>query len=146
VKFCKQKYKHCFVACCAALLDQTTENDQIAIVAKFPLDLQQGLADEGVVKTTIEAANVVKGLGLANNPGHLSTSSGAYDAVADSLWANPQLAGKCFIFTTHPSNHCIAVKDINVGDLVVMDPSTNDFTTMSRAEFVASKPSLYILS
>jgi hypothetical protein len=65
MKFCRQKFKHCFVACCASILGKDTNADQEAIVAQFPKELQQGKEDEGVAKSLEDVYAVVQGLGIS---------------------------------------------------------------------------------
>ena len=44
--FCHQRTKHyCFVACCASLLDESTDAFQESIVNRFPDDLRKSFDD-----------------------------------------------------------------------------------------------------
>jgi hypothetical protein len=63
--FCHQKTRHyCFVACCASLLNESTDAFQESIVDRFRADLGKGTATEGVPTSEKAPGNVLVGLAL----------------------------------------------------------------------------------
>jgi ABC-type bacteriocin/lantibiotic exporter with double-glycine peptidase domain len=143
--FCHQKYKHCFVACCASALNQSSISEQEAIVARFPVELQKGTVDEGVPKTSREVFSVVIGLNLSANPGIIVSTEATFRSITEFLKAHRQHGERMMILTKHPTNHCIRVKEINDDRISVMDPEANDFTQMTWQEFEAKQPAILLL-
>jgi hypothetical protein len=143
--FCHQKFKHCFVASCASVLGQSTIADQEAIVARFPVELQKGTADEGVPKTSKEVFAVLLGLGLSANPSLVISTGTSFGGITQFLKDNRPHAERMMIFTRHPTNHCIRIKEIADGEIVVMNPEKHDFSPMTWQEFEDSQPTILLL-
>lgn len=141
----RQKFKHCFVACCASALEQNIIADQEAIVARFPTELQNGTPDEGVPNTSKEVFVVVIGLGLSLNPNILFSTGSSYSGVTDFLRANRQHAERMMIFTKHPTNHCLRIREIRDDGLTIMNPELHDFSPMTWQEFEATLPAILLL-
>lgn len=145
--FCSQKPNHCFVACCASLLGKADIAAQESIVAQFPKELRKGTAGEGVPEKDTDTKTVVEGLGLSKDAKHVGTSAGNYFELSELLKKNKGFGEKILIFTTSPTNHCIAIKEIHDDKLIVMDPENKkkNFSELTFAEFEAYKPTLFIL-
>lgn len=142
VVFVRQKFKHCFVACCASMLGRSDIECQLEIVRQFPLELQLGDEDEGVPKDLSDAIHIIKKLGISSNPACYENPSPPFE---DQLKANTQLEEKVFILTRYPSNHCIGIKKIFPDCLLVMDPEYFHYRTMTWKEFNESDPRLLVL-
>jgi hypothetical protein len=143
--FTHQKFKHCFVACCASFLGKNSVADQESIVAQFPVALQRGTEDEGVAKTSREVYCVIMGLGLSVNPGLVFATTNSYAGITQFLKSQKTQAQKMMFFTKHPTNHSIRIKDVTEEGIIVMDPAQFDFTSMTWAEFEATKPTILCL-
>jgi hypothetical protein len=143
--FCHQKFKHCFVACCASLLGQSSIADQEAIIAKLPVELQKGKADEGVPNTSREVFSVVCGLGLTTNRYLLVSTGASYGGITQFLKDNKTQAQKMMVFTKHPTNHCMRIKEIFDDKIVVMNPEEFDYTLMTWPVFEATQPTILLL-
>lgn len=141
----RQKHKHCFVACCASVLGQSSIADQEAIVSRFPTELQKGTANEGVPNTSKEVFAVIVGLGISLNPSLLVSTGSSYSGIADFLRANRQHAERMMIFTKHPTNHCLRIREIRDDGLTIMNPELHDFSPMSWQEFEATLPAILLL-
>ena len=143
--FCHQKFKHCFVACCASMLGQSSIIDQEFIVTRFATELQKGMPDEGVPNTSKEVFAVVVGLGLSLSPSVLISTGDSYSEVTQFLKNNRRHAQRMMIFTKHPTNHCLRIKTISDEGMTIMNPELYDFTSMTWAEFEAKLPAILLL-
>lgn len=143
--FCHQKFKHCFVACCASALGQSTTADQEVIVARFPVELQKGAADEGVPKTSNEVFSVLLGLGLSANPGLVISTGTSFSGVTQFLKAHRPHAERMMILTKHPTNHCMRIQDIADDKISVMNPEEHDLSSMTWPDFEATQPTILLL-
>jgi len=145
--FCKQKYKHCFVACCASLIGKSDIASQEEIVKTFPHELQKGkgIEIEGMALGREEAKTVLKGLKISKNPEFYEME---LVMLSGNLKRNKiALKEKVIIFRREPTKHCIVIKEIFDDKMKVMDPHQqyNDFRTMEYSELEDSDPIILLL-
>lgn len=141
--FCPQKFKHCFVACCASLLDQASIKSQEDIVRRFPAELQQGTSDEGVPTTLMAIERVLTGLELSNEPLLAKSERDDFSDMPELIRAN--VSERMMIWTQNPTKHCLLIKEVLNDGLIVMDPSLADFSAVSWSELMAKEPMLVVL-
>jgi hypothetical protein len=120
--FVRQKFKHCFVACIVSSLeDKKLQDDQTKIVDKFQNELQKGLPDEGVPRTTQEFDAVVTGLKLA----HFVSWIHDGNQVKDVLLKNMNAPNDMYLMSrdsTVTTNHCVRIKKVTGDGVEVMNP------------------------
>lgn len=133
------------MACCCALLGQSTFAAQEEIVRQYPDELSAGTENEGMTVSLKGAARVLVGLGLARHVRRLMYSETAFEKPAQFLRVNKQLAGQVFLVTHHPSDHCMLICEIFSDGIKVMDPSAPDFGFLSWEQLRERRVELTIL-
>jgi hypothetical protein len=145
MEFCHQKHKHCFVACCAALLGKSDIVFQESIVDRFQDELQKGTDDEGVPKSPAAVINVLNGLRLSKDPSIVQSTSADFTDMPLFIHDNASDISRMIIGTQFPTKHCMLIKELVVGGMTVMDPSHFDFSFLNWQEFTAMKPEIILL-
>jgi hypothetical protein len=115
------------------------------IVDRFPNELQKGSEDEGVPKSLAASENVLIGLGLSKSPELASSREADYSDMPIFVQSRVGEISRMIIGTQKPTKHCILVRNIVDGGIIVMDPSEDDFSFLSWNEFMAKEPDVMLL-
>lgn len=139
--FCRQKHKHCFVACCAALLGKNTEEAQDEIVSRFPAELDGPTEGAGCPTSGKALDDVLFGLGLSYEPPRIYEAiNGDHEPVLKVLRENARRLQEMIIVLRYPTNHAILAQRILPRGVVVMDPAGTDFAYWSWEALKSRKP------